>query len=280
MIAETPTNNGTSSVDLLSTEVIDTALTQIWVFVRDQAQVSRDEVREYLKQQGIGTPVYQKAFSKLLDGMKVLTEVSTESGSKAYRFKDAVRVCPTYSDFLALTTSTKEPAKPREKFEDWYELTGYFSLTSPATASCPVMGRQGVLEFLRTESGDVLLLARYFAAMLERAAGKPGAPEIGTARYRVEWEQQVLPSSLIVKRVKPVPPARPGQPGQGLTEVETLPVGTRIPFNAVLPESHISPVDFATLLVIAGRWVGFSPSAAHQGYGRYVPHIDQLSTET
>lgn len=267
MSAGTTAPNGTVTV----ADVAEAAEI-IRLFVIEQGQATKAEIREHCKGHGVGTDVYQKAMARLANQLKMLTEETREDGTKAFRVKRWLHGC-TVRDFAEQMEEVKGPAKPRERYEDWQELRGYLTLTSPALASRPVLGETGARQFLRVTDALLLLPSGNYRAMFQAAAQKPGAPDIGNARFRVEWDQQTLDTRLIGKLLQPVPPRAPGQAGQGLIEVEMLPPGTRIPFTAVFPQSHIRLADFATLLVIAGRWVGFSPAAAHLGWGRFEPEL-------
>lgn len=265
-----PTANGQT----VTLPDIEATADVIWNFVIEHGQATRDEIREACKATGATTEVYQKSMAKLANQTKALTEVSREDGSKAYELKRHCRQF-TYGTFLEMIAETAAPAKPREKYEGWYTLTGYFMLTSPCLSSRPVLGNPSARRFERDHEGNLLMPGGNFRAMFEEATGLPGVPDIGTARYRVVWDQMAVDPALLITILNPVPPSRPGMSGQGLTEIESLPAGTRIPFSATIPGSHVSPIQFAEVLAAAGRWAGFSPSARRQGWGRFRPEFDE-----
>lgn len=256
---------------------VDQAAEAIRLFLIQVGQATKTEIREYCKaEHSISTEVYQKALARLLNQYKIVTEVSREDGSKALELK---RNIPKVSVFelAELVLTANAPKEPREKYLDWYELSGALVLTSVALASRPVLGNPSARAFEKDVNGDVLFNPGNYIAMFKQAmSGLPGAPEIKSGvRYHVYWDQQTVSASLITTELCPVPPDRPGGQGKGLTEVEALPPGTEIPFRVVAPGSHISPTELKHLLYLAGRWVGFSPSGAHKGRGRFVPRVEQ-----
>ena len=174
--------------------------------------------------------------------------------------------------------SEEKTAKQRKEYGAWYGVTGHLVLTVEAHGSRPhPQGEPGHQMWIRDASGKlIVLLSDYYAVMFRDACACPGAPDIGTARYHVYWDQQMLPVSALQFVFKPVPPAHPGGRGQGLTRVEALPAGTAIPFYAVVPGNEIEPLAFLTLLAIAGRWCGFSPSGHHKGLGRFRVEAPEL----
>lgn len=266
----TATSNGTVTTGA----DIELAADTIWPFVIEQGQVTRDEVLKACKAAGLSTEAYQKAWAKLTNQVKVLTEVAREDGSKAFELKRGVKHLPTYADYLEQMAELQAPTKPRERFDHWYALTGHFLLTSPSLSSRPVLGNAAARRFERDWEGNLLMPAGNYAALFEEACGKPGTPDLGGARYRVEWDQQAVDPAVLITILNPVPPSRPGASGQGLTEIEALPAGTRIPWTATIPGTHCSPQQFATVLLAAGRWCGFSASAHKQGWGRFRPEFD------
>lgn len=261
---------------------VDTIAERIRLYVLSQGQATRDEIRKSLAAEGITTEQFGRGFARICNQVKMLTEVTRDDGKKAYELKRDLGDL-SVSQALLLVASVTE-RKERERYEDYYEAVGQFVLTSPALASRAVPGNPSARVWARTAQGDVLLFSGYYAAMVEEALDAPGVPSTirSAIRYHTVWDQQALPAALLTRELNPVPPSRPGQSGQGLTDVEALPAGTRIPFTAVVPGSHVSPLSLRVLMVAAGRWVGFSPASHKQGWGRFVPeftHIPEVETD-
>lgn len=268
--ATIPANGAAQIEGLTNVEDIVQVGEAIKMFVQGQGQATKDEVRLYCtKALGVTTAVYQKAWAILHDQAKITTEVAREDGKKAFQIKRQVHVVPL-ADLLELVDEAKSPAKKRENYGDWFEVAGTMTLVTSALGSRPVIGNQSARQFIHTADGRIVLTDRNFEAMIERACQMPGAPEgIGNARFKIKFDSQLMPRSEH-KELCPVPPPRPGERGQGITEVEALPPGTAIPFRAVVPGSHLTREAFEQVMEIAGRWCGFSPSAAHQGWGRFT----------
>jgi hypothetical protein len=248
--------------------------------VASVAQATKAEIREHCKAQGIPTPAYQRGMARVHDQLKLTTEVTREDGSKAYQLRRQ-GLSLSVAEYSAMIEEVKSPAKPREKYDQGFEVRGVLVLDSPALGSRAVEGNPSARVFARTADERVLLFPGYFQAMAERALQMPGVADgISTAvRFQCHWDQQALPLSLLGKTLNPVPPDRHGAAGKGLTDVEILPAGTRVPFCVTVPGSHVTPMDMATLLIAAGRWVGFSPAAAHLGWGRFTVELDDVSRE-
>ena len=255
-------------------ERVDAAAEAIRWCVVDYAQPTRVEIRHFVtKQMGFTTEDYQRGFARIHNQLKLITEVTREDGSKGYELRRREFADLSVQAIAELQNSGKK--KETERFGQWYEVNGEITLESPALASRPVVGNQAARAFLRDFSRkNILLLNSYFGSMGRIAAKAPGAPTIGNAIYQIRWDQQTFPVDELGKELNPVPPSRPGMSGQGITEVESIPTGKVIPFCALVPGTHISPYAFAQLMVVAGRFVGFSPSGAHKGWGRFSPKIE------
>ena len=255
-------------------ERVDAAAEAIRWCVIDHAQPTRVEIRNFVtKGMGFSTEDYQKGFTRIHNQLKLITEVTREDGSKGYELRRREFADLSVQAIAELQNSGKK--KESERYGQWYEVRGTLTLESPALASRPVLGNQAARAFLRDASKqNILLLNSYFGSMGRVAAKAPGAPSVGSAIYQIRWDQQTFSVNKLGKELNPVPPSRPGMSGQGITEVESIPTGTEIPFCALVPGSHISPYQFALLMTVAGRFIGFSPSGAHKGWGRFTPKID------
>jgi hypothetical protein len=250
---------------------IDAAAQVEYDFITAQGVATKDEIRAYCKEASIPTAVYQKGFERLSRQLSLITEITTDDGKKGWAVKDWARGMSLLQAFEVLSTVGTQQ-KQRENYGDWLTIAGVFHLTSPALASNPDPADPSRRVFLR--AGDQIILSSgYYQAMFERSCQMPGAPMIGSARYRVQWDQQMMPESITSLILRPVPPSRPGGSGQGVTSCESLAAGTEVPFSATIPGSHVGAAEFEALLNIAGRWVGFSPSASHKGFGRYTPEV-------
>jgi hypothetical protein len=251
--------------------VVETIAEVIFAFVANVGQATKDEIRTHCKAQGIPTDLYQKGLAKLQNQDKFLTDVVRDDGSKAVEIKRSFRS----GDYRAALTLQQEVAKPPpEKYRDWYEITGTLTLRTPALSPCPVVGNPSARAFIHDGAGNIVLVDKYFQRMFHEATLKPDVPAVGNAKFAVQFEPQYLPESVVVTTLRPVPPARKGGSGQGITEVESLPAGAKIPFAAMVPGSHITRDNFIYILDKAARWVGFSPSGAHQGWGRFQLSVD------
>lgn len=255
-------------------ERVDAAAEAIRWCVIDYAQPTRVAIRHFVTRDiGFSTEDYQRGFARIHNQLKLITEVTREDGSKGYELRRREFADLSVQAIAELQNTGKK--REVERFGQWYEVSGTLTLLSPALASRPVVGNQAARAFLRDFSRkNILLLNSYFGSMGRIAAKAPGAPQIGNAIYQIRWDQQTFSVAELGKELNPVPPSRPGMSGQGITEVESIPVGKEIPFSALVPGSHVSPYAFAVLMTVAGRFIGFSPSGAHKGWGRFSPNID------
>lgn len=255
-------------------DAVEYACAVTWEFVIRMAEVSRDEAKKHAVSLGIVTKDFSAGWTRLLNQQKALTTSTRDDGSIVYQLKRNLQHM-SYEEYVEMLNGLYAPKEPKEKYADWYAVSGTLVLTGDCLASCPVEGQQAMRAFPRSVGDTFILQSGNFWSMMNTAAGMPGSPPIKGARYQIRWFQQVLPTSMLKKVLRPVPPSRPGAAGQGITEVECIPPGSRIPFKAIVPGSHVDPEAFQKLMQVAADLVGFSPSASHKGWGRFTVEYDK-----
>lgn len=264
--------NGATADAAVSTEQLVMIADQLKMYVQGQGQATRKEIRDYAtKGLNVSQDVYSKAWAILHNGLKLTTEVARENGEKAFEIKRNYYEVPAHD----LYEQFGEAKKTRESYKDWYVVTGTMTLLSECLSSRPVAGNESQRSFLMADADHVFLSDIYFKKMFQVAAEKPGMPAVGNGRFNVQFDPILIDAAGQTTVLNPVPPDRLGMAGKGLTQVAALPVGYKIPFAATVPGSHIPPEWFAAIMTCAGKWVGFSPSAAHKGWGRFIVHIDE-----
>jgi hypothetical protein len=269
-VAAPPTASGADPATLV--QVADL----LKLYVQSQGQATRKEIREHAtKVLNVSQDVYGKAWAILHDQAKITTEVTRESGDRAYQIKRHFWEVPL-PELVAQIEEAKGPKKKYEKFANWHVVTGTMTLLNEALSGRPVADSQSLRRFVRVgkDGSHVILMDVYFKEMFISAAVKPGMPPIGNGRYQVLFDPVLVPVSDLTRVLCPVPPQREGGSGQGIIEAEALPAGYAITFTATVPGSHIDRARFLAVMECAGRWVGFSPAAAHQGWGRFTVALD------
>ena len=150
-------------------------------------------------------------------------------------------------------------------------------LTRQSLAPIPSSSDNTRLTFRRV-GGQVWLSAAYFRAMLLEAAriANLEGKQYNAFHYWNRYDDALLDDDAI----EPSPEIAIAPEGKGFSWHESLRVGTEITFDFTYPSSVLKLETIARVLVVAGRFVGFSPAKHGQGWGKFkvasvVPVVDE-----